>query len=511
MGVFKNILSRAGFIRKSDAVNYGVRAYNAGLASRLTNSWELTAATIDRDIKGGIIPIRARARNMVRNNPYGIGYINAHKTNVVGPEGFNFQWKSLKANNDPNEFANNLIERKFRDWSKKESCTMQGIFPFVIVQQLIAQQLFRDGEFLVRQVFGPSAKNQFGYALDLLETDDLDERYNEELTGGNIVKMGVEFNEWRRPVAYWLKKRTLRDELSFSDHVYTERYRVPADEIIFGFDPEHCKQTRAVSPMVQSLMSVHMADDFEQSSLVNANWSAKLLGFYEKKRIEGDPQFGDEAMEDDDGHITHDYDTGSIEELPYGTEFQNFNREYPHPMHEPFMKSMLRRIATGFGLKYSTMSNDRSDSNFSAERAASNEERDNWRYKQMIVREMFCDTVAKNWLKWALLAGALNPLEISEYDKLNVPEIRGRRWGYVDPVKDVTANKIAVEEGFKTRKDVIEEYGGNKEDVDAELRKDKPLKDELGLGSKGNITIEEVTEEENGSKEKTKLSLLANN
>ena len=500
MGFVKNIMRRFGFVHKADLG----RAYNAGLISRFTSGWSTTASQIDRDVKAGLVPVRTRARSLARNNPYVVGYLLRKKANIVGPEGFNFQWKVKAASGNIDEDANKLIEEKFKKWMRKENCTMRGIWSFIIIQQLIVAQWKRDGEFIVRMIKGPAAGNPFGFSLDLLETDDIDETYNASI-GNNIVKMGVELDQWRRPVAFWLKKKKLQDDLSYSEHVGRERIRVLASEIIFGFDPEHPKQTRAVSPLAQVMLPLYMGQDWEDASLTNAQWSARLLGFYEKKRIEGDAFTGDES--DTDGSVTHEFEKGSIEELPFGYEFQSPNRQFPDDQHAPFLKSILRKVATGMGLSYNALANDLEGVNFSSMRHGLNEERDTYKLDQVVFREMFLITVVEEWLKWALLAGALKPYAPADYERLNEPDIRGRRWGYIDPVKDVTSNKIAVEEGFKTRKDVIEEYGGNKDDIDAELEKDLEIKKELELGSKANIEITET--DEDNKDEKTKLSLLA--
>ena len=58
-----------------------------------------------------------------------------------------------------------------------------------------------DGEVLIRKVKG--FKNDFGFSLQLIEADHLDEQYNDKEK--NIL-LGVEFDEWQKPIAYHLHK-----------------------------------------------------------------------------------------------------------------------------------------------------------------------------------------------------------------------------------------------------------------------------------------------------------------
>ncbi len=492
MSIANKILNKIGIYSKKDLK----RAYNSAQVSRLRSSWELTASSIDRDVKAGLEPTRNRARNMYRNNAYAKGAVLRARTNIAGPKGFYFQNRAKKENelNEFDEVANSAVETAFNEYCEPQNCTLAKEFPLLIVKHLIVQQLFRDGEFLARMITGPSAQNKFGFTLELLETDALDTRLDQELSNGNVIKMGREFNTDRQCVAYWFKKITIKDELSYSDYRYSEHYRVSADEILFGFDPEHPKQTRAVSPFVQSMTSLYMVDDWEESSLINADWSAKLLGFYVKKRIEGDT-FGGQDEKGKEPFLKHDLDAAYIEELPFGYEYQDFKRQFPSEQHSGFLKSMLRKIATGLGISYNSLSNDLEGVNLSSLRHGLNEERDLWLMYQEFTIELFLKKLYKKWLWFALLSNSIYGYTILDYDRLCAPEFTGRRWKYLEPYKEAVANRINEEQGYESRAGIIREKGGNKELIDEEIKKDLEIKQKLLLGKFADIDAKLLEDE----------------
>lgn len=486
---------------------HGNRGYGAAQNNRFVQGWLNTANKIDRAVKEGMIALRGRSRDLTQNNPYARAAIMRNRTNVTGPEGFTFKWRSKNSDGTLNKPANEIIEAGFKQWSKKQNCTMRGMFPFVVVQHLIDQQMERDGEFIVRIIKGRSAGNKFGFSLDMLEVDDIDERYNAELSNGNIVKMGIELNKWRKPVAYWIRKAPLSSELSYIDNYGTDHERVPAENIIYGFDPEHPKQTRAVSPMAAAMMSLHMIDGWEQASIINARANAQTMGFLERKRADID-SLADIYKVNEDDEVISEFKDGQIEELPFGYEFKDWQRQYPHAQHAPFLKSMLRKVATALGVSYNGLANDLEGVNFSSMRSGLNEEREQWKLKQMLRRELFLMDVAEQWLEMALLSGALRPLSAADYEQYNVPVITGRKWPYIDPTKDAAANKIATEMGWKSRKDIIEEMGGNKDEVDAEIEEDSEFSAKHGLGNYDEIIITDPNEEEENKPEDDNKSHL---
>lgn len=480
-------------VKKASLQKYGERVYQAALKDRFTYNWINISSSIDADIRSGVKPVRDRARDVTCNDDYGKSFILRSRANIPGAEGFNLQMRVEKPDGTPDTEVNELIEKKWKDWTKKQYCTMQGQLSFLRVQWLETFHLRRDGEILARMIYGKGV-NKHGFSLDLLEPDDLDETFNAVLNNGNIVKMGVELDKWRKPVAFWLKKTDLLGFLNNSTNY--DRERILAEDIIFAFDPEHSKQTRGMSHMAQSLMRLRAVGEWEKDSLTNAEASAKKLGFIIRKAIDGQEMEEDDS--DEDGNPIMEFKSGTIEELPYGREFQSFEPKYPHEQHTPFLKSQLRGAAAGLGLSYNSFANDLEGVNFSSMRSGLLDERDNWAVLQSLFRESFLITVFENWLKWSIMVGELK-LDYLEYDRYNQPEFQGRIWPWVSPKEDVEAAILEVKHGLNSRTRINRRRGIDTLDIYTELEKETQTAKEKNI----NITGENKNESSSGSTQNT--------
>ena len=124
-------------------------------------------------------------------------------TNVIGPNGIRIASKARNDNGELDLQGNAEVETAFAEWGQVGSCTLNGMHSFLDCQKLFVSSVARDGEALIRTV--RSNENRFGFAIQFLEADHLDENYsvqNEET--GNSIKMGVEVNKFGKPIAYYL-------------------------------------------------------------------------------------------------------------------------------------------------------------------------------------------------------------------------------------------------------------------------------------------------------------------
>lgn len=60
------------------------RSYSAAAVSRLTASWTTTNKSADADLRGGLKVLRARARDLERNNDYARRFLDMCIDGIVG-------------------------------------------------------------------------------------------------------------------------------------------------------------------------------------------------------------------------------------------------------------------------------------------------------------------------------------------------------------------------------------------------------------------------------------------
>ncbi|MCP4570027.1 MAG: phage portal protein, partial [FCB group bacterium] len=94
--------------------------------------------------------------------------------------------------------------------------------------------------------------------------------------------------------------------------------------------------------------------------------------------------------------------------------------------------------------------------------------------------EHLCEAVFEEWLKMAMLSGAV-PLPVGKYDKFNAPLWTPRRWSWIDPLKDTQANIKAIDAGLKSRTQVVSEQGLDFDELCEQLAAERETVKKHGL------------------------------
>lgn len=478
------IARRFGFVRAPQR-----RGYGASQINRLTGDWLATIKSGDAEIRYSLKNLRGRSRELAMNNGYMKKYLRMCVVNIVGPNGITFQNKAKNTRQDKTGKtveeldvpANRRIEEAFDEWARRASVC--GRHSFKTLQKMFVASVARDGECLVRVYRGAEAGNRFNFALQLIESDHLDENYNAELQGGNSIRMSIEFSPQMRPVAYHLLTKHPGDYAAGS--FAAPRERVPADEIIHGYDPERSSQSRGV-PWAHAVMGkLNMTGAYEETELVAARVGAAKMGFFVPDPESGATYTG---TDEENGDVITEAEPGTFEQLPAGLKFEKWDPTHPAGNFPFFVKMMLRGIASGLNVAYNSLASDLENVNYSSIRSGSIEERDNWRLLQGWMVDVFCQPVFDLWLDSALMFGAVN-LPYEKMDKFNRPKWALRGWQWVDPMKDVKANIEAVNAGLSSRNHILSEQGLDVEEIFEELSEEKKLADGLGLDFKIDKTV----------------------
>jgi lambda family phage portal protein len=469
MNFIERFLARYGYKKRPEIKK---RNIFAGVdTGRLYSSWTTTNYSADSEIYNSLRILRARARDLERNNDYAKKFLRMVKTNVIGRDGIKLQSQVKNDNNSADEIARNKIEDAFKEWSKKGACDVTGEYSFRDLQKMIISTIARDGEVIIRRVRG--FDNPFRYSLQLLEADHLDERHNDTLASGNRVKMGIEFDGWSRPVAYWLYPLHPGDML-FGEG-YGDKIRIAAEEIFHIFLPQRVSQTRGFPWLHSAMTRLNMLGAYEEAELVASRIAAAKGGFYTSGT--GDTYTGDDT---EDNNPIQEVEPGIFETLPRGWDFKVFDPQHPSSAYESFSKSILRGIASGLDVSYAYLANDLTDVNYSSIRAGVLDERDVWRDVQAFMAEHVLQPIFEEWLEMALLTQKIN-LPFSKLEKFKKARWQPRGWQWVDPEKDVNAKIMSIENNLETGADIAAEQGKDLEEIYQQLAIEKELKKKYGL------------------------------
>ena len=454
----------------------GERSFTASSVSRLTADWATTPLSSDAAMRGKLSAIRSRSQDQERNNEWARGFFRVLENNTIGETGIGLQMRVKDPGTGKmDEIANDRIETAWWQWSRVGKCTVCKRHTRRDLEKLIVRSIARDGEVLIRKI-----RKREGLRLQIIEADLLDDHANFIATNGNEVRMGVEIDGDRAPVAYYLLGRHPNDADFRGGQA--QRVRVPAGDILHLFITERPDQTRGLPWLIASIQGLKMLDGYAEAELVAARTGAAKMGFFTKKTPEGwDGEING------DGDLTMDASPGTIEELPAGVEFKEWSTDHPNSGYGEFVKSRLRGIATSLGISYNTLASDLEGVNYSSIRAGLLEERETWKALQRFVIDHFSEPIFEEWLALELLSNRLG-LPYEKMWKFNVPEFQGRRWAWVDPKKDMEANILGIRSGQTSLRKVVSEAGGDIYDVLTSQKADNDLAALLG------ITLPELTD-----------------
>jgi len=447
------------------------RSFKGAQGGRLFADFFSSSASADQELKQALVTLRNRSRELSRNDAYVARYLNLLNSNVVGHNGIRVNAKARDADGSLDAVANTTIEQAWRKWSKKGNCTVDGQMSLIDCQRLFIEALARDGEVLIRQITDPVS--DFGYKIEFLEADHLNETKNEIYTNGNRVVMGVEIDQNRKPVAYHLYKNHPND-LGLNQN--NETIRVPAEEIIHAFVRQRPEQTRGY-PFVSAVMgNIKMLNGYYEAEITAARVSSAKMGFFTSPA--GDGYVGDD-MQDEYTPIMS-AEPATFEQLPAGMDFKAFDPAHPTTAFESFSTAILRSIASGLNISYHSLSNDLSSVNYSSLRAGSLEDRDQYRVLQKFMIEHFIEPVFRSWLKNAMTR-TIN-LPIQKYDKFaDGVNYIPRSWGWVDPQKEMMANIAGLQNGIVTYQDIESNYGRDVEELFEQHEREDKLAQQYGV------------------------------
>lgn len=460
-------------------------AFAGAQVGRLHDWVFATTESADQALQGDFAALKARSREMVRNNGHARRFVGLNANNVVGHRGIRLQATLTTGVRQPQplEDLNALIEREFEEWAEPESCTVDGRLSWVGVQRQVAKTEPADGEYLVRLV--PGFRNPWGFSLQVLDTDLLDHTLNRAPGAGvNAIRMGVEIDRWGRPVAYWVWTRHPYESLPGSTERHRER--IPAEQIVHGFDPIFTGQTRGFPWFVATLVDAHNLAGFRGAAVIAARIGAAQLGFFEDKGIGGEEDPSNFANDDgsEEGEreerITMEAEPGLFRQLPRGLEFKPFAPTFPSAAYEPFVTSNLHDQAAGLEVSYALLTGDLRQANYGSQRGGALNDRDVWRARQVLLATHLHRRVFREWLKWAVTMGRL-PLEALDALRPGAVCWQPRGWAWIDPKNDQDATVKGVAAATTSLTQAAAEQGRDIEDVFRERARENALAKKYGV------------------------------
>jgi lambda family phage portal protein len=324
-------------------------------------------------------------------------------------------------------------------WCKRGVCEVSGQYSFIELCWNIIRGTARDGEYVVEEIF--AANNGFGYALRVIDGALLATWKNRPASAGvNAIKLGVEVDAFGKPVNYWFTKGGVG--------INRNAEPISASKIMHRFKIKRSDQVRGIPWAHAAMLSMHYSGEFALSALMAAKWGADNLGFFVSPDGSA-PNVGDDTTAD--GTQLMNTEIGKFFTVPEGYDYRGVDSKYPNEVFDSFMKQIHRRMASGLNNSYPAICNDHSDLNYNSIRATQSDDRDQYRRHQRFFTEAWLNPIFERWLTFAIANGAItmpngSALPMTKIDKFKAYTWQYRGWESNDPLKDMNAAKIAIQE-----------------------------------------------------------------
>lgn len=423
--------------------------------------------SMDRDV------IRARTRGLERNSDMTAAIIEVLTNNVVG-SGYRMRPKITGENERENAELNKTLEALWLEWSEFQNCDMAGLLSFSeMLEKLVTRRLVDGGLFFV---FCNDASSKFGLKLQILEVDSLDTSVISH--GKNRVLNGVELNEYGRHIAYHFK---IFDCCGWSG----KSKRVPAGRVIYIAHRQRVSEVREISPLARILGRLRDFTEYLNTISVKERVLACLSVIFKRKNVpaNGYGRRSGEAGGNNSGEAPpRELSPGMISYLGADEDAVIINPVGQAVNAREFATLLQRNVGASMGLSYEAASRDMSQVNYSSARQGLIEDHKTYRRTQEYVINHFCVPVYREFVKFCALNGLVKiPDFFQNRQKYTKCQFIPNGMPWIDPVKEVNANRIAMETGQTTLEAVCAAAGRDWRETLLQLSIEKKYKEDLGL------------------------------
>ena len=459
------------------------RMYAAARGTRSGGLGNGGSTSADAELSTSLTRLRSASRQMVRDSAYAKRAKTIVVNNVVGA-GVGMQAQVMGSRGELRIDINDAIETAWAEWCCASSCHTGGSVHFGDLERAAMGQVFEAGEVFIRMHKRRFGDSKVPLALELVEPERLasDIASPGAIDPSGEVRMGIESDEFGRPMAYWIRRRhpgdiTMRVASS-------EQYeRVPAADVFHLRIVDRWPQTRGEPWMHSVLRKIDDLNELSSSELA----AVRASSYYFATIHTPEDQSPIKSDEDDQGKPVMDIEPLTIQELKPGEQLDFHSPNRPNANLDAFMRHIIREMATGAQVSYESLSRDYSQSNYSSSRLSLLDDRDTYKMLQQWWVRSFRKPLHCIWMQQAVLARAIDKIPVEQYAadmcKFEAVQFKPRGWSWVDPTKEVNAYKEAIKAGMTTLTDVIAQTadGRDIEDVIRTRQRELQMLDAAGI------------------------------
>ena len=403
------------------------------------------------------------SRSYERNDPIIRAGLNRLTSAVVG-RGFNPEPRT------GDKELNDRLKDRWKAWATTPAaCDASERFTFKAMEKLFFRSVIRDGDiFAVRMESGQIRAFEFDRA-----------RTPRDVKANVVHGIRIDPN-FRVPLEYWFTKEQV--DVNRIIERQTDMIRVPADDgsgtpkVLHLHMPDRVSQTRGVSALAPASQMIGMLDDLHFAKLVQAQ-SVSAYTLIKEREIDA-MSLGGAAGETNDDYSMgfkrqfERFGPGQILEGEPGVRHNAFSPAVPNAEFFDHSLQILTFIAINLDLPVHCLLLDASHTNFSGFRGALDQARQRYRDLQ----DQFMDGFHRHVWRWQVSRFLDDPEigSLAAQDGVDVYSVDwiAPEWQYLEPLKDVQADILALKSGITSPRRVQSARGRRWDEISSEAIED---------------------------------------
>ena len=476
--------------------NKGYGDAGASYAKKALKGFIAASGSPREDIDAHNYTLRQRARMLYMAAPVATSAIKTNRTNVIG---CGLQLKSrinrVKLGLTPEQAKEwqRKAEEEFELWAaNKRNCDAIGVNNFYTAQQLALASCLLSGDMIVLLKHeDPTVLNPYGLRFHMIEADRVStptamtagssffaNMTQGETKEGNRIYDGIEVDKNGRIIAYWIRNTYPFQQTA--DKTEWKRVLATGEEtglpnVLHVMETERPEQYRGVSYLAQVIEPLLQMRRYTDSELTAAVVESFFTAFI---KTEADPNEnpynevgGDGTEQVSDDPNEYEMGPGQINIMKPGEDVVFGDPKRPAGGFDGFVVAICKQIGAALEIPADLLLKS-FNASYSASRAALLEAWKAFKMRREWFADDFCRPLYEVWMAEAVARGRIiAPGFFSD------PAIRaawlGSEWigptqGQLDPVKEITAEQLACENGFSTREQSTIRLNGGSFEANAE-------------------------------------------
>ncbi|WP_251666478.1 phage portal protein [Paenibacillus camelliae] len=485
-----------------EVFNQGYGDHGGSKRKKALKAWNPGIGDADSDIHQNLENLRPRARDLYMGGALSAGALKTMRTNIVGT-GLKlkpaFDAEFLKLTDEQANKLKQQIEREFALWSESKDCDATGMHNFVELQQLAFLSWMMSGDVFALLPLIKRPHTVYDLRIKLVEADRCSTPKNsaQVLLDGNKIQSGVEVDKDGMVCAYHFSDRHPGASNYYSGANVMKWQRVELfgkktgrRNVLHLMEAERPEQRRGVPVLAPVIEALKQLERYTEAELMAAVISGMFTVFIESEADPSDDILG-VPLENPTGEPLPSSEeeiglgNGAVQFLQPGEKANIANPGRPNAQFDPFVTSILRQVGAALELPYELLLKHFTAS-YSASRAALLEAWKMFRMRRSWLASDFCQPVYEDWFIEAVSKGRIDapgifddPAIFKAYTKA---EWHGPSQGLLDPVKEVNAAILKVNNGFSSRQRESAELNGSEYETNVkQLAYEQSIRQQNGI------------------------------